>query len=153
VLTRGRGLYAMGAIEAADGHMLVEYDCSAEDPFGYNIHYGDAAPEGTPSIIEKAHESGSSLRYVICHIEKIGVDGGAMLAPGSWGYDARVQRDGSIIFTMMVEDGMAVEPGVTYTLEFSAQTYGANSDGTINFDDANEITWQIDVVPEPIDQM
>lgn len=152
VLVKDRGLYVMGTIQAADGYTLVEYDCSAQEPFGYNVHHGENAPEGTPTIAEKATETGSKLRYVICHIEKIGVDGGVMLMPASWGYDAKVQRDGSIVFTMEIEDGTAIEPGTTYTLEFSAQTYGANSDGTLNTDDVSQAVWQFDVVPLPISQ-
>jgi len=148
VLVRGRGLYVMGRIQAADGYVVVDYDCSADDPWGYNIHYGEEAPQGTPTILQKAAETGSSIRYVSCYLERIGVDGGAMLAPSCWGYGVTVQRDGSLVFTMEVEDGMAVEPGAEYTLELCAQSFGAHADGSLNPEDRSQRIWTVTVVPE-----
>ncbi|MBQ8536619.1 MAG: hypothetical protein IJ461_04360 [Clostridia bacterium] len=152
VLVRGRGLYVLGTIRAEEGYILVDSQCSAQEPWGYNIHYGETAPEGTPTIYQKAEETGCAIRYVHCDLSRIGVDGGALLKPGVWGYGARVQQDGSIVFTMEVEDGMVVEPGREYTLEFCAQTYGVQADGSINEEDMTERVWQITVVPEMIDK-
>ena len=148
VLVRGRGLYVMGTIRAAQGYVLVDSECSAQEPWGYNIHYGEEAPEGTPSIAQVAESTGSAIRYVFCDLRGVGVDGGALLLPGSWGYGATVQRDGSIIFTIEAEDGLAVEPGKAYTLEFSAQTWGAHADGSINHEDMTETFWRMTVTPE-----
>lgn len=152
VLVRGRGLYVMGAIRAAEGYVLVDSECSAQEPWGYNIHYGEEAPEGTPSIAQVAEATGSAIRYVHCDLRGIGVDGGALLLPGSWGYGATVQRDGSIVFTIEAEDGLAVEPGREYTLELSAQTWGAHADGSMNHEDMTETIWRVTVTPEELEQ-
>ena len=133
VLVRGRGLYVLGHISAEDGHVLVEWDSNVCDPFGYNIHYGEEAPDGTPAIAEKAAETNSILHYVACNLEGIGVDGGTILQPDCWGYEAKVQRDGNIVFSMEVEDGVAVDPGKEYTLAMRAASYGVLEDGSITF--------------------
>lgn len=152
VLVRGRGLYVLGHINPLPGHMLVEQDCSAHDPFGYNIHYGEDAPEGTPTIYGKSVETKSAIHYVACDVQGIGVDGGAVLTPGSWGYGAQVQKDGSIVFSLEVEDGIVVEPGKEYTLVMRAVSYGVFEDGSVNYDDLAEKTWEVTAVPEAIQQ-
>ena len=143
VLTRGRSLYVLGKIKPQAGYLLVDFDGSAQDPFGYNVHYGDKAPEGAPTILEKAQETQNRIRYVHCALESIGVDGGAMLAPGVWGYAVEEKADGSIAFSMEIEDGMAVEPGTEYTLEMSAYTYDP-----ANREQLSETTWTFTVQPE-----
>ncbi len=148
VLVRGRGLYVLGRIEAQPGYVLIDQECSPDEPFGYNIHYGETAPEGTPTIAQKAAAEQLTMRYVNCDLNSIGVNGGALLLPGSWGYGARVQPDGSIIFSMEVEDGVVVEPGREYTLALQANSYGTHADGSIDLDALTEKAWCVTVVPE-----
>ena len=152
VLARGRGLYVLGHINAEPGHILIEQEGNVTDPFGYDIHHGETAPEGMPTITQKAAEDGSSLHYVGCDLVGVGVNGGAILQPGVWGYGVKVQKDGSIVFSMEVEDGIVVEPGKEYTLVLQAKSYGLLQDGSINYDDLTEKTWNFTVVPELIQQ-
>lgn len=127
VLVRGRGLYVLGSIRPRDGYALADYD--------------------TPAV-QTADDS--TLRYVHCGVERIGVDGGAMLVPGCWGYAVEENSDGSIAFSIEVEDGMVVEPGTEYAIEMYALTYGANADGSVNPEDRDEAVWTFTVVPESI---
>ena len=150
VLVRGRGLYAIGTIRASDGYVIADSECSPEEPWGYNIHYGETAAEGTPTIAEKAALSDSVIRYVHCDLVGISVDGGASLMPGSWGYGIKAQRDGSIVFSIEVEDGLAVEPGSEYTLELCAQSYGTNADNSISYENLEEKNWSVTVKPEQL---
>ncbi|MBQ2699953.1 MAG: DUF4179 domain-containing protein [Clostridia bacterium] len=152
VLTRGRSLYVLGKIKPQAGYLLVDFDGSAQDPFGYNVHYGDKAPEGAPTILEKAQETQNRIRYVHCALESIGVDGGAMLAPGSWGSGVTVQRDGSLVFTLEVEDGLVLEEGSQYTLGLKALVYEANEDGSLNWEKCTEQAWEVIVEPQRINE-
>lgn len=147
ILVRGRGLYVMGTIRAAEGFVLVDGYASARDAFGYNVHKGEKAPAGAPSIKEWAAQMDSSLRYVECTVTRIGVDGGTMLSPDEEMYITEIQRDGSIIFTLAIEDGQTVEPGTTYTLELCLQTCGARADGSIDEMRLTERSWLITIVP------
>ena len=126
VLVRGRGLYVLGSIRPEEGYAIADYDT------------------------RKAPLDDKALRYVHCGLERIGVDGGAMLVPGTWGYAMEEKPDGSIAFSIEVEDGMAVEPGTEYTIEMYAHTYGANTDGSVNLDDRAETVWTFTVTPEKI---
>lgn len=127
VLVRGRGLYVLGSIRPQDGYALADYDTPAVKP-----------------------TNSQTLRYVHCGIERIGVDGGAMLTPGCWGYAVEENSDGSITFSIEVEDGMVVEPGTEYAIEMYAFTYGANADGSVNPENRDEALWTFTVVPESI---
>lgn len=126
VLVRGRGLYILGSIRPQDGYAIADYDT------------------------QKPPLDTAVLRYVHCGVERIGVDGGAMLVPGSWGYAMEEQPDGSITFSIEVEDGMVVEPGAEYAIEMYAHTYGANADGAVSPNIRDEITWTFTVTPEAI---
>lgn len=150
VLVRDRGLYVLGHITAQEGNILIEQDGNPDDPFGYNVHYGETAPERTLTIAQKAQQENAAMRYVACYLNGIGVDGGEVLEPDCWGYAAKVQRDGSIEFTMEVEDGLVVEPGTAYTLELCARTWPLQQDGSMDYADLTEKTWRITVTPEQI---
>jgi len=126
VLVRGRGLYILGSIRPQDGYAIADCDT------------------------RKAPSCEAALRYVHCGVERIGVDGGAMLVPGCWGYALEEQPDGSITFSIEVEDGMAVEPGAEYAIEMYAHTYAANADGSVNPEARDETTWTFTVTPESI---
>lgn len=124
VLVRGRGLYMLGSIRPQDGYEIADYDTHRN-----------------PS-------EGKTLRYVHCGLEQIGVDGGAMLAPSTWGYAVEEKPDGSLAFSIEVEDGMTIEPGMEYTIEMYAHIYGTNADGSVNPEDREEAVWAFTVKPE-----
>lgn len=124
VLVRGRGLYVLGSIHPEEGYAIADYDT------------------------RKAPLDDKTLRYVHCGLERIGVDGGAMLVPGTWGYATEEKKDGSIAFSIEAEDGMVVGAGTEYTLEMYAHTYGTNADGSVNPEDRQETVWTFIVHPE-----
>jgi len=126
VLVRGRGLYILGSIRPEEGFAIADYD-TRRDP-----------------------SEGKTLRYVHCCLERIGVDRGAMLTPGTWGYAMEEKIDGSIGFSIEVEDGMVVEPGTEYTIEMYACTYGASADGSVNVEDRAETVWTFTVIPKKL---
>lgn len=126
VLARGRGLYILGSIRPQEGYSVA--DCDSP----------------------KVPEARTALRYANIYLEKIGVDGGAMLAPGCWGYGVEEQADGSLTFSIEAEDGMVIEPGTEYTLEMRVRTYGANANGSINMEDMDEQFQTFSVWPKTI---
>ena len=126
VLIRGRGLYVLGTIRPQEGYVIADYDTP-----------------GRPV-------DGKQLRYVCCNLERIGVDGGVMLAPGTWGYAVEEKEDGSLTFSIEAEDGMAIEPGTEYTLEMRVRTYGADADGSVNMEDMDEQFQTFSVWPKTI---
>lgn len=152
VLVCESGLYIMGSIRGEEGYMVVPPDYEVTEPFGYNIHNGETAPDGTPTIAEKAEETGSTLRFANCYLDAVGVDGGEPSMPECWGFNVTAQRDGSVVFSMEVDDETLIRPGKTYTLALYVQTFGANADGTPNRDEKSGQEWHITVTPSLIDQ-
>lgn len=151
VAQRNRALYAMGTITPQQGAVLVATDCTTEEPWGYDVHHGDQAPEGAATIAQKAAETGAAIYAVDVFLEGIGVDGGTVLAPDCWGYDVMPQRDGSIIFLLELDDGSVVEPGETYTLEMSARVQQLTADGQPSGEPVR-VTWTAEAKPAPIQQ-
>lgn len=152
VLVRDHGLYVLGHIKPQPGHILVEQECTIDEPFGYNIHYGEIAPDGTPTIAEKAEAEGAIVHYVGCFLDGISVDQGTVLAPDCWGYGAMVTKGGNITFSMEVEDVLVVTPGKEYTLVLSANSYGVKEDGSIDHENLTTKTWSFTVIPELLQQ-
>lgn len=145
VLVRQYGLYVLGHIQAQEGYILAEQECNVNEPFGYNIHYGEVAPEGAQTIAEKAAEEGAEVRYVACFLEDILTDEGTVLSPDCWGYCAKAEKDGSITFSMEVEDCASL--GETFTLMLSAYAWGTKENGTIDHEAKDMKTWTVTVEP------
>lgn len=145
VLVRQYGLYVLGHIRAREGYILVEQECGVDEPFGYNIHYGEVAPEGAQTIAEKATAEGAEMRYVACFLEDIMTDEGTLLSPDCWGYCAKAEKDGSITFSMEVEDSLVDSLGEAFTLVLSAYSWGVKENGTIDLDVKDMTTWTVAV--------
>lgn len=158
VVQKNHGLYAVGTVTLPKGSadVLVAEDQEVTEPFGYDIHGAggmpEKAPDGTPTLAETAQKQGGRLLLASLRLEKVGVDGGEMLSPGSVGYESIPQRDGSLRVLFEVEDGMAVEEGETYQLTLWASVREMAEDGTIKQDGAAQQTWDVDVAPKPIQQ-
>ncbi len=153
VAYRNHGLYGMGTITPGEGVVLLGVDCFPEDAYGYNVHYGDKAPEGTPTILEKAQQDGSTIKHVEFYLEKIGVDGGALLVPGSWGSGMYPQRDGSMQFMFEVSDGQVVSEGETYTIVLTACVRPTSPEGEVDYDHPVYQEWTVEIQPEPFSEV
>ena len=128
VLTRDRSLYILGRVQPQAGYEIADYD-------NFQIP-----------------EAGVNLRYVHIGLERIGVDGGVMLAPATWGFAVEEKDDGTLGFSIEAEDGMVIQPGTEYTIELYAHTQGTNADGSVNLEDRDEITMTFTVIPEKINK-
>ncbi len=150
VATRNHGLYCVGTVTPGEGMTLLCDDYPATESFGYATFHGDKAPEGTPTILEKAAADGSILKHVSIHLATIGADGGAMIMPGVRSSDARPMRDGSIQFLFEVEDGMAVsEDAKTYAIELLATVRNVSAEGEVDWDNPIRKNWTVEVAPQP----
>ncbi len=150
VATRNHGLYCVGTVTPGEGMTLLCDDYPVTESFGYATFHGDKAPEGTPTVLEKATADGSILKQVSIRLETIGADGGAMLMPGECGYDALPMRDGSIQFLLEVEDGMAVpEDAKTYAIELLATVRNVSAEGEVDWDNPIRKSWTVEVEPRP----
>lgn len=153
VVYRNQGLYGLGTIVPGDGVVLLCPDCNVNDAYGYAVHQGEAAPEGSLSILEKATQNGGSIKQVEIELNQIGVDGGAMIAPDCVGCTMTPQRDGSVQFLFEVSDGKAISKGETYTLSMTSIVRSVSSEGIA--DDASAIRqdWTVEIQPEPFIEM
>lgn len=150
VAIRNHGLYCVGTVTPGEGIVLLSDDYPATEPYGYATFHGDEAPDGTPTVLEKAKADGSAMKAVSIYLQAIGADGGAMIMPGSWGHDARPMRDGTIQFLFEVEDGMAIpEDAESYAIELQATVYNVSSEGEVDYTNSVDQKWIVEVEPQP----
>lgn len=149
VAWRSHGLYGLGTITPGEGMVLLGEGSSLGDAYGYAVHTGDEAPAGTHTIQEKAAQEGSAIKQAAVRLEKIGVDGGALLAPGDWGIGVYPQRDGSLQFLLEAEDGGAIAQGESYTLQLTALVCSVSADGTVDMAHAARQAWTVTMTPKP----
>jgi len=149
VAYRNHGLYGLVTITPSDDVVLLSEDSNVGDAYGYAVHYGDKAPEGTISIQEKAAQDGSVIKHVGFYLDKIGVNDGALLEPNGWGCGIYPQRDGSIQILFEVEDGIAITEGESYTIQMTAIVRNVSPEGVV--DSANSVRqeWTVTIKPEP----
>ncbi len=149
VAYRNHGLYGLVTITPGDGIVLLGEDCELSDAYGYAVHYGDKAPEGTISVQEKAAQDGSVIKHVGFNLDKIGVNDGALLEPDVWGLGEYPQRDGSIQLLFEVEDGIAISEGDTYTIQMTATVCAVSPDGVVDYENPINQEWTATIKPEP----
>lgn len=149
VAYRNHGLYGLVTITPSDGVVLLSEDSNVGDAYGYAVHYGDKAPDGTITIQEKAAQDGSAIKHVGFNLDKIGVNDGTLLEPNGWGCGVYPQRDGSIQILFEVEDGIAISEGETYTIQMTAIVRNVSPEGVV--DSANSVRqeWTVTIKPEP----
>lgn len=157
VIYRNNGLYGYGTIRPRESSnaTLIAMDCTPDEPFGYDVHGAggtpEEAPEGTPTVADVARERGGKLYMVNPAIpEKIGVDGGELLSPGSVGMEVVPMRDGSIEYMFEVSDAFAVGEGSTYTLVLNVRYDEMSLDGSIPEGSRQQSSWTVEIQPEPM---
>lgn len=149
VVYRNHGLYGMGTIKPDEGVVLLDEESSLDNAYGYAVHYGDTAPEGTITIAEKAAQDASAIKQPRLYLGMIGVDGGKLIQPHSYGFSMTPQRDGSIQFLFEVEDGQAISEGETYTIQMTAIVRSVSSEGVVDYENAMRQEWSVEMKPEP----
>lgn len=153
VAVRNRGLYGYGTMTPGEDIVLLAADYTGSEPYGYATFHGDKAPEGTPSLLETAAAEGKAIRQVEFHLEKIGVDGGALVQPDGWGSDMLPMRDGNIQFLFEVEDGVAVlSDAKTYTIQLLATVRNVSENGEVDYENAVRREWTVEIAPKPFNQ-
>ena len=120
------GLYGVGRITAPQGITLLPED-AAPDPSRYE----------TECIAVKALA------------EAVSVDGGAMLALPSVGYELLPQADGSILFMFCLPAGYEVTDGTAYTLQLWCSQCRMTAEGALQEDAWQGQSWTVTVTPEP----
>ena len=154
VAVRNHGLYGVGTITPGEGTLLLCEDYPATEPYGYATFHGEEAPEGTPTVLEKAKAEGCAIKQVSFYLNAIGVDDGAMIMPNGWGSDVRPMRDGTVQFLFEVEDGQAVSAQAeTYTIELEAIVRNVSADGEADYENPIRQTWTVEVQPQPFAQV
>ena len=156
VIYRDNALYGIGTIRPEKGEnvLLIPEDHSPDEPFGYDVYgeggIAETAPADAPTIADTLRQTGGKLLVVRTIPNRIGVDGGTMLAPDSVGYTNAPQRDGSIRFSFEVSDAYAIEKGTLYTIEMLASTREMTSDGTVLEATRHRETWTVEIEPSPM---
>ena len=128
VVYRDRGLYGVGTVRAVNEKdvMLPFEDVnwfSEEDEKEYD--WFEQNPESR-ALVDKVRETGGRLLTLECFVQKIGVDGGEMLTPGSMGTYDKLNEDGTVTFSLEVEDSYSIEDGTTYQMELEVRVYEAD---------------------------
>lgn len=153
VAHRNRGLYGMITITPGKNIVLLSEDSAPTDAYGYAVHYGDKAPDGAVTILEKAAQDGSEIKQVHIDLDKIGVDGGALLQPNGYAYGEYPQRDGSIQLLFEVEDGQAVSEGEKYAIQMTAVVRNVSADGVADYDNPVRKEWMVEIEPKPFSEV
>lgn len=154
VVYRSQGLYGMGTITPGEGVVLLSEDGEVSDAYGYAVSYGiDEAPEGSPSIQEKAQQDGSAIKQAGIYLKKIGVDDGILLEPDGWGKVEYPQRDGSIQFLFEVSDGQVITQGEKYTIQMDAVVHQVSADGQVDYKNPVTREWTVEIQPKPFGEV
>ena len=158
VVYRNNGLYGVGTIRPAESSnvVIICEDQLLTDPYGYDIHGAMGSPETAPAdaktIAEVAAEKGGKILLACVRVNRIGVDGGELLTLGSEGYSWVQQRDGSILFSFEVSDGVVIGEGSTYQIEMHSYFFDTDADGCLIQDTKQVGDWIIEIQPEPISE-
>ncbi len=106
----GNELYVTGLVEPKQGVVIMSENYLPTDPFGIDYHYGEKAPEGTPSYAEVAEKDGARLIQVHAqaHEENCGgladykqyADGTFSFISSSEDASAHIGDDGAITVTL-----------------------------------------------------
>ena len=159
VVYRNNSLFGIGTIRAAEGSAVVIFpeDQQPGDPYGIDVHgAGGSGPEKTPddaqTFAEVAKERGASLLMVRALPARIGVDGGVLLVPESIGTTCVPQRDGSVLYSFEVSDGVVVEEGETYTLQMWVSVWAFSEEGEALSERPSGERWTVEIAPTPISQ-
>lgn len=154
------GLYGVGSIRPAhEGIILMAEDYQVTDAAGYSLYYSDSVdpPADAPSYADLASSRHAKILMVHCLPEAIGVDGGTMITPPTFGYFAIPQMDGSILFGFEIPTGAAVEDGAEYTISLWASNWEITPEGEWLRDEPNDTytgdTWDAVVYPKPAKEM
>ena len=118
------GLYGVGRITAPQGIILLPED---------------AVPD--PSQRDKEYIAVKALA------EAVSVDGGAMLALPSVGYELLPQEDGSILFMFCLPAGYEVTDGTAYTLRLWCSQYQVTAEGAALEDTWQGQSWSVTLTP------
>jgi len=158
VVYRSNGLYGVGTIRAAEGSnvVLLAEDQLLSEPYGYDIHGGMGKPEAAPAdaktVAQVAKEKDAIILLAYMRLDRIGVDGGELLALGCSGYSWAQQRDGSIRYFFEASDGVVIGEGTTYQIEMYSVFYEIDADGNPMQDSKQKANWIVDIRPEPISE-
>lgn len=148
VVYRNRGIYAVGTIRAVNSN-----DVLIPDEYADLTEMEFSECTDAQRLVELARVQGGRLLTVSIFPNKIGVDDGTMLTPGSAGYFDVRNDDGSLTFSSFVEDGYALEEGQTYQLELNAYTKEIDLAGQLvkGHEDSWAVSFQPVVMAETID--
>jgi hypothetical protein len=156
VVYRNNGLYGVGTIRPQEGGstVIIPEDVTPDEPYGYDFHGAggmpEKAPANAPTIADIVREKDGRLLVAFVRIDEIGVDGGAMLSPGTVGYGQVPERDGSIRFSFELSDAYAVQEGETYTLKILAFVFEMTIDGKMLEDTRHGEYWTVEIKPASI---
>ncbi|MBR1586302.1 MAG: DUF4179 domain-containing protein [Clostridia bacterium] len=141
VVYRSRGLYGVGTARAVD-----EKDVLLSNEYANEMELF-AESETAQRLLKQAKEKGGRLLTITAMPEKIGVDGGEMLTPGSIGYYDEMNEDGSITFSFEVEDGYAIADGSTFSMEMWSKVCVVDDHGVTPLPDLQDILWTVEFTP------
>lgn len=134
-------LYGTIVMAPAEGAniVLIPEDCELSDPAGYNIHYGEKAPEGAKSYLELARERGARIVLAKCVPDGYVIDG--ELKTGDIGYFDTAMTDGSIVssFEVYGESG-GIGRAPVYTLRLNPHNWEITPEGEW-LREGEESTW------------
>lgn len=152
VIYEGGVLYGTVVMEPAEGEnvVLMPEDVDVNEPAGYNIHCGEAAPEGADTYAELAAERGARIVMAKCVPDGYMLDGDVM--SGDIGYSDTVTQDGAIVssFELYGWNG-GIERADSYTLRFYLSSWEVTPQGEWLREEPDNTwvreTWDVTVTP------
>ena len=152
VIYEGGVLYGTVVMEPAEGEnvVLMPEDADVSEPAGYNIHCGEAAPEGADTYAELAAERGARIVMAKCVPDGYLIGDQAM--SGDIGYSNTAMPDGTIVtsFELYGWNG-GIERAKSYTLRLYLSSWEVTPQGEWLREEPENTwvreTWDVTVTP------
>ena len=141
IVYRNRALYGVGTARPVDEKDVIVPMDLADDPECFR------ASEDAQKLAAKAKKTGGKLLTITSMPEKIGVDEGTMLMPGTIGYYDIANEDGSVTFSFEASDGFAVNEGTSYQISMESSVKQIKDTGESIADSLRNEKWTVSCVP------
>lgn len=145
-------ILATGTIKPAEGAnvVIMPEDYLVSDPWNFNPYYNgrENIPAGTPSVLEKAAETGATILCARTTANGLLDENGEMI-PCDIGYTGIQQEDGSLVFTMEIQPMEPMPRQADYTLSVYVANHEVSAADEHLMETRQAQDWVFTIQPTP----